>query len=67
SPRPAQITIHLGDRTLTVPTAALDALRTLSDGRPTRVGDLPGLDESSCVVLARRLVRESACVIDAFR
>ncbi|HSP28864.1 MAG TPA: cupin domain-containing protein, partial [Ilumatobacteraceae bacterium] len=46
SPRPAQITIHLGDRTLTVPTAALDALRTLSDGRPTRVGDLPGLDES---------------------
>ncbi len=64
---PAQITIHLGDRTLTVPTAALDALRTLSDGRPIRVGDLPGLDESSCIVLAKRLVRESACVIDAFR
>ncbi|HSP29627.1 MAG TPA: cupin domain-containing protein, partial [Ilumatobacteraceae bacterium] len=67
SSRPAQVTIHLGDRTLTVPTAVLDALRTLSDGRPIRVGDLPGLDEPSCVVLARRLVRESACVVDADR
>jgi hypothetical protein len=66
SPRPTTITVHLGDRTLTMPTGALDALRALSAGRPIRVGDLPGLDESSRVVLARRLVRESACVVDIF-
>lgn len=66
SPRPSKIAVHLGDRTLTMPTAALDALRTLSDGRPIRVGDLPGLDEPSRIVLARRLVLESACVIDTF-
>jgi mannose-6-phosphate isomerase-like protein (cupin superfamily) len=64
--RPEQFTIHLGDRTLTVPTAALDALRALSGGHPIRVGDLPGLDEASRVVLARRMVREAACVVDAF-
>ncbi len=64
SPQPERITVHLGDRTLTLPTTALEALRTLSDGRPVRVGDLPGLDEPSRVVLARRLVREAACVVE---
>ena len=61
---PENITVRLGDRTLTLPTTALDALCTLSNGRPVRVGDLPGLDAPSCVVLAKRLVREVACVID---
>jgi bifunctional lysine-specific demethylase and histidyl-hydroxylase NO66 len=61
---PERITIDLGDRTLTMPAGALDALRKLSDGSPIRVGDLPGLDEPSRVVLAKRLVREAACVID---
>jgi len=65
SPRPERITIHLGDHTLTLPTTALEALRTLSNGRPVRVGNLPGLDEPSRVVLAKRLVREAACVVDA--
>jgi uncharacterized RmlC-like cupin family protein len=59
-----RITIDLGDRTLTMPAGALDALRRLSDGSPIRVGDLPGLDEPSRVVLAKRLVREAACVVD---
>jgi hypothetical protein len=66
SPLPEHVTVHLGDRTLTLPATALDAVRTLSNGGRIRVGDLPGLDESSCIVLAKRLVRESACVIDAF-
>jgi uncharacterized RmlC-like cupin family protein len=61
---PERITIDLGDRTLTMPAGALDALRRLSDGSPIRVGDLPGLDEPSRVVLAKRLVREAACVVD---
>jgi mannose-6-phosphate isomerase-like protein (cupin superfamily) len=66
SPRPTSLTVRLDDRTLTVPIAALEALRALSDGRPVRVGDLPGLDEPSRVVLARRLVREAACIVDEF-
>ncbi len=67
SPEPDRITIDLGDRTLTMPIAALQALRMLSDGRPVRVGDLAGLDEPSRVVLATRLVREAACVVARFR
>lgn len=66
SPRPDRLTIRLGDRTLTVPIAALDALRALSDGLSIRVGDLPGLDEPSRLVLAKRLVRETACIIETF-
>ena len=67
SPQPGRFTVHVGDRTLTLPTTALDALRALSGGHPVRVGDLPGLDEPSRVVLAKRLVREAACVIDGLR
>ncbi len=64
SPRPERITVDLGDRTLTLPTTTLRALRTLSEGGPVRVGDLPGLDEPSRIVLAQRLVREAACVVE---
>lgn len=59
-----RITVRVDDRTLTLPTTALDALRTLSNGRPVQVGDLPGLDEPSRIVLAKRLVREAACVVE---
>jgi mannose-6-phosphate isomerase-like protein (cupin superfamily) len=52
------------DRMLRDGPETLDALRLLSAGRPVRVGALPGLDEPSRVVLAKRLVREAACVID---
>lgn len=65
SPKAERFTVHVGDRTLTLPTTALEALRTLSSGHPVRVGDLPGLDEPSRVVLAKRLVREAACVVEA--
>jgi hypothetical protein len=61
---PERISVHLGDRTLTMPLGALEALRRLSDGSRIRVGDLPGLDEPSRIVLAKRLVREAACVIE---
>lgn len=66
SPPPTHLTVRLDDRTLTVPIAALDALRALSGGRPIRVGDLPGLDEPSRVVLAKRLVREAACIVEQY-
>ena len=64
APHLERVTVHLGDRTLTLPTTTLPALRELSSGRPVRVGDLPGLDESGRLVLARRLVREGTCVIE---
>ena len=62
---PSEIEVHLGDRTVTFPVAATEALRRLSHGTPTRVGDLPGIDDPSRLVLARRLVEESACIIEA--
>ena len=61
----APVRIHLGDRVLTVPSVVLDAVRLLSGGDPVRVRDLPGLDPASRVVLARRLIEETACVIEA--
>ncbi len=62
--------IHLGDRVLTVPSVVLDAIHLLSaqglsGGDALRVNDLPGLDPPSRIVLARRLIEETACVIDS--
>ncbi len=65
SPGPERVAVHLGDRTLTMPLHVLDALRMLSRERGVRVGDLPGLDEASRIVLAKRLVREAACILEA--
>lgn len=59
-----RVVVDLGDRTLTLPASALAALGVLGTGSPVRVATLPGLDEPSRVVLASRLVREGACVID---
>ena len=59
-----RIEVHLGHRTITVPAAVLAALRVLADGAPVVVDDLPGLDPPSRLVLARRLVEETACVIE---
>jgi hypothetical protein len=59
-----RITLALGDRTLAVPATTRPAIRMLLEQQSVRVLDLPGLDESSRVVLARRLVREGACVIE---
>ncbi len=63
-PDSSRVSIHLGDRVMTVPAVALAAIRLLSAGDAVRVDDLPGLDAPSRVVLARRLVDETACVID---
>ncbi len=64
SPGPERVAVDLGDRCLTLPVHALDALRMLSGECRVRVGDLPGLDEAGRLVLAKRLVREAACIIE---
>ncbi|GIG20446.1 hypothetical protein Cch01nite_11700 [Cellulomonas chitinilytica] len=48
---------------ITLPVAAHPALEALLAGDPLRVGDLPGLDPQSAVVVARRLVREGVLVV----
>jgi lysine-specific demethylase/histidyl-hydroxylase NO66 len=59
--------VSLGLRELRMPAFCEPALRFVSDARgPFRPSDLPGLDERSGLVLARRLVREGAVeVMDA--
>jgi ribosomal protein L16 Arg81 hydroxylase len=57
------VVLRLVGRQVTMPVAAYAALETLLDGRPVRVGDLPGLDGDSAVVVARRLVREGVLVV----
>ncbi|MGY4642662.1 cupin domain-containing protein [Cellulomonas sp. URHB0016] len=54
--------LHLDGTRITLPVAAEPALRVLVTGSPVRVGDLPGLDDGSAVVVARRLVREGVLV-----
>jgi lysine-specific demethylase/histidyl-hydroxylase NO66 len=57
--------IARGRRTLTMPPIAADALHSLLTKRSMRVGELPGLDAASRLVLARRLVRERfATIVD---
>ncbi|WP_433061958.1 cupin domain-containing protein [Dactylosporangium sp. CS-033363] len=62
-PSGGRVAVHLPDRTLHLPESCADALRTVLDGRPHRVGDLPGLDDEDRKVLARRLLREAALVL----
>lgn len=57
------VSIGLDGRSITLPSLATEALRALESGSITRVGDLPGLDEDSAVVVARRLVREGVLVV----
>ncbi|QEO13840.1 cupin [Agromyces intestinalis] len=49
---------------LSLPIEAEPAVRRIVAGEPVRVGDLPGLDAESAVVVARRLVRERIAVIE---
>ncbi|ROS31103.1 cupin domain-containing protein [Cellulomonas sp. PhB150] len=49
-------------RALVFPAEAGPALRHLLTGEPVAVGDLPGLDAASAVVVARRLLREGYVV-----
>ncbi|WP_312855078.1 cupin domain-containing protein [Agromyces agglutinans] len=47
---------------LSLPIEAEPAVRRLAEGSPVAVGDLPGLDADSALVVARRLVREGFAV-----
>jgi ribosomal protein L16 Arg81 hydroxylase len=49
-------------KSLSLPIEAEPALRRLAQGDPVAVGDLPGLDDESALVVARRLVREGFVV-----
>jgi bifunctional lysine-specific demethylase and histidyl-hydroxylase NO66 len=57
--------IHLRSRevTLSLPVEAAPAVRRLAEGTPIAVGDLPGLDADSAVVVVRRLLREAVLVL----
>ncbi|GAA1504306.1 ribosomal protein L16 Arg81 hydroxylase [Agromyces terreus] len=52
-------------KTLSLPAEAEEAVRRLVAGDPIAVGELPGLDSESAVVVARRLVREGFAVTPA--
>jgi lysine-specific demethylase/histidyl-hydroxylase NO66 len=60
--------VILGRHELRMPAFCEPALRFVGDARNVfRPSDLPGLDASSAVVLARRLVREGALEIEGAR
>lgn len=54
---PDSVVLSLPDRTVTLPAFTEQAVRRLLAG-PSTPADLPGLDEESALVLARRLLRE---------
>ncbi|WP_405094011.1 cupin domain-containing protein [Micromonospora sp. NBC_01392] len=57
------VALRLTDRTLTLPGTCEPALRALLTGAPTRVRDLPGLDDDADrLVLTRRLLKEAVLV-----
>lgn len=56
--RDGQLELLLGDRRLTVPLGVRPAVEKAIAGAELTPADLPGLDEPSRVVLARRLIRE---------
>jgi lysine-specific demethylase/histidyl-hydroxylase NO66 len=57
-----EIVLSLVDRTVSLPAFCEPALRTLLEGPPIAVGDLPGLEPDDRLVLARRLLREAIAV-----
>ena len=54
----APLVLELPDRRITMPAAMRPAVERLRCGPPVTIGDLPGLDDESRLVLVRRLVRE---------
>ncbi|PPF79002.1 cupin [Subtercola sp. Z020] len=56
------VRIVAGAKRLSLPAEATTALERLVTGEPIAVGDLPGLDPDSAVVVARRLLREGVVV-----
>jgi hypothetical protein len=58
-PGEERLTVHLGDRSLRMPLRLLPVMEFVRDTDAFRVEELsPWLDESSRLVVARRLVRE---------
>ena len=58
-----RLTLELVDRRLHLPAACRAALEQLLTEPELQVGAIAGLDETSQVVLARRLVREGLLVV----
>jgi hypothetical protein len=59
------VRVLLADRVLRMPATAVPAVEAVSSAaRGLRVGELPGIDPASRIVVARRLVVEGACIID---
>ncbi|WP_395244169.1 cupin domain-containing protein [Agromyces sp. MMS24-K17] len=60
-----RVRIVSATKSLSLPVEAEPAIRRLAEGAEIAVGDLPGLDAESAVVVARRLVREGIAVASA--
>jgi mannose-6-phosphate isomerase-like protein (cupin superfamily) len=56
--RNASLELLLGDRRLTLPSAADAAVRFVADAEQLRPSEVPGIDQAGALVLCRRLVRE---------
>ena len=56
--RDASLVLLLGDRRLTLPAGAEEAVRFVTEAELVRPSDVPGIDEAGALVLCRRLVRE---------
>jgi uncharacterized RmlC-like cupin family protein len=59
-----RVRLATSDRLLTLPLAAEPALELLLSGSPVAVGELPGIDPESQLVLVRRLVTEGLLILD---
>jgi lysine-specific demethylase/histidyl-hydroxylase NO66 len=59
----SHVIVSLATRSVSLPIEAASAIELLASGEPVRVGDLPGLDAESAVVVARRLVREAILTV----
>jgi hypothetical protein len=57
------VRLVLLDRTITLPVAAADAIKTVLAGAPFTAGELPGLDADERLVVVRRLLREGVLVL----
>ncbi|MEJ3749270.1 cupin domain-containing protein [Actinomycetes bacterium KLBMP 9797] len=57
-----RVTLRVFDRTVSLPGECAPAVRALLSGGTHRIGDLPGLDDHSRLVVARRLLREAILI-----
>jgi ribosomal protein L16 Arg81 hydroxylase len=58
-----KVILAVPGRSITLPVEAAPALDALSAGEAIRIGDLPGLDAASALVVAQRLVREAVLTV----